>query len=145
MKQAVIWGAGQGGRMTLALLRADMNVVAICDNNKKLNGTRIHGVPVIDAQQLLTYNPDCIYIAILNAEASIQIKEQIAALGITCEITHINDLRKQFDIRLAALRHISKEIYDRQIEGSVAELGVYQGEFAVEMNKLFPGSKTVFV
>ncbi len=141
MKRVVIWGAGQGGRMMLNLLRADVNVVAFCDNNKKLQGTMICSIPVIDDKQLLKINPECIYIAILNCEVCVLVKEQIEKLGVKSKIVIINELRKQFDVRLAVLKLIAKEINKRNVSGSIAELGVYQGDFAMEMNRLFPKRK----
>jgi len=122
----------------LNLLRADLNVAAFCDNNKKLQGTTIAGIPAIDERELVKINPDCIYIAILNREACIQVKEQIEKVGIPSKIINVTEFREQFDIRLAALKLIAKEINDRNITGAVAELGVYQGEFAAEINRLFP-------
>lgn len=141
MKKVVIWGTGQGGQMIRNLLRSDMEVVAYCDNNIKLHGTMVDGIPVIDAHQLLQKNPDCIYIAILNKEACLQVKAQIEMLGINCKIIIITEFREQFDIRLATLKLIAKEVNERNINGAVAELGVYQGEFAAEINRLFPDRK----
>ena len=40
-------------------------------------------------------------------------------------------------VRISSLELISREVYQRQIEGAVAELGVYQGGFAKIINELF--------
>lgn len=40
-------------------------------------------------------------------------------------------------VRISSLELISREVYERQIEGAVAELGVYQGGFAKIINELF--------
>lgn len=42
------------------------------------------------------------------------------------------------DCRVAALALASKQIYNNQVKGCVAEAGVYQGEFAKYINILFP-------
>lgn len=42
------------------------------------------------------------------------------------------------DPRLATLESCSKEIYERNVEGAVAEAGVYRGDFAKYINELFP-------
>ncbi|HKK32057.1 MAG TPA: TylF/MycF/NovP-related O-methyltransferase [Desulfomicrobiaceae bacterium] len=141
MNRVAIWGTGQGGRMLLDLLRADMNVVAFCDNNRTLHGTTIKGVPVMNEEQIVELNPDHMYVAILNKEACVQVKEQIRSLGLQCRITLITEFREQFDVRLAVLRLIAKEIRDRDISGAVAELGVYRGAFAAEINRMFPDRK----
>jgi len=77
--------------MLLDLLRADMNVVAFCDNNRTLHGTTIKGVPVMNEEQIVELNPDHMYVAILNKEACVQVKEQIRSLGLQCRITLITE------------------------------------------------------
>jgi len=44
-------------------------------------------------------------------------------------------------IRSSSLELVSIEIYDKKIEGNVAELGVFRGEFAEKINKAFPDRK----
>lgn len=138
MKNVVIWGTGQGGRMLLKLLRANIKVAAFCDNNEKLWGIKVDGIPVIKPKQLPDINPDLIYIAILNKEACILVEKQIEKLGIDCRSISITELRDQFDVRLATLKLLANEIKKRNIVGAVAELGVYKGEFAAEINRIFP-------
>ncbi len=127
--------------MMLDLLHADMNVVAFCDNNTKLQGTSVRTIPVIRDTELADMHPDRIYIAIINKEACVEVREQIKNLGLHCPVVSITEFREQFDIRLAVARLIGKEIHARHIEGAVAELGVYQGAFAAEINRLFPERK----
>jgi O-methyltransferase len=43
--------------------------------------------------------------------------------------------------RYSSLEFCAKEISDRKIQGSVAELGVYQGDFAIKINEVFPDRK----
>jgi O-methyltransferase len=44
-------------------------------------------------------------------------------------------------IRASSLELIANEIYDKNIEGVVAELGVYRGDFAKIINVAFPDRK----
>ena len=44
-------------------------------------------------------------------------------------------------IRASSLELIAHEIYDKNIAGSVAELGVYRGDFAKNINEAFPDRK----
>ena len=47
--------------------------------------------------------------------------------------------KNYFDyIRLATLELVSYEIAKKNLEGSVAELGVYKGKFARYLNQYFP-------
>jgi O-methyltransferase len=44
-------------------------------------------------------------------------------------------------IRASSLELIANEIYEKKIDGSVAELGVYRGNFAKIINEAFPDRK----
>lgn len=44
-------------------------------------------------------------------------------------------------VRVASLRLVAYEINDARIEGNVAELGVYRGDFAKYINEFFPKRK----
>jgi len=44
-------------------------------------------------------------------------------------------------VRLSSLELVAKEIIDRNVSGNVAELGVYRGEFAKHINKVFKDRK----
>jgi O-methyltransferase len=44
-------------------------------------------------------------------------------------------------IRSATLELVAEEIQEKQLEGSVAEVGVFKGEFASRLNQVFPSKK----
>jgi hypothetical protein len=49
---------------------------------------------------------------------------------------------KTFDyVRYSSLELVAREIHENNIHGNVAELGVYQGEFAKYINQVFPDKK----
>lgn len=48
---------------------------------------------------------------------------------------------KNSDPRIAALESCSREIYEKRVDGFVAEAGVYRGDFAKYINELFPDRK----
>jgi O-methyltransferase len=63
-----------------------------------------------------------------------------------CNMNRSLQVRKllHFDkdyVRLSTLELLARVIEQRQIEGSVAELGVYKGDFAKYVNMLFPNRK----
>lgn len=49
-----------------------------------------------------------------------------------------NPLEYNRDSRIATLAQVAKQIYCNNVLGSVAEVGVYQGDFAKYINMLFP-------
>lgn len=44
-------------------------------------------------------------------------------------------------VRIASLALVAEEINNRKLEGAVAELGVFKGHFAREINSFFPGRR----
>lgn len=137
-KRIAIFGAGQAGRMVQTWLPATQELLCFIDNNKEKQGKMLDGLPVLSLEEALRLQPEEIILAILNAEAERLIRKQIGAAGFTGVCTDLGSLRAIQDVRLAALRLHAREIEARKIPGDVAELGVYQGAFAAEINRLFP-------
>lgn len=52
---------------------------------------------------------------------------------------------KYINPRVNALECAAREIYDRGVEGSIAEAGVYRGDFAKYMNAFFPERKLYLI
>lgn len=137
MKKVVIWGAGQGGRMVGNLLHSDNVVVAYCDINEDKWGSDLDGVPIVPPDAIVEIAPDMVFISMLNKDACESVKARLRDMRVDAAIVTAVELRQMYDLRLAALKMIAREVHERGIEGAIAELGVYQGDFAVEMNRLF--------
>lgn len=133
-----IFGAGQAGRMAVKWIPSNQNVTCFIDNNKEKHNTYLDGVIICHIEEALKMQLDIIWIAVLNKEASIEIEKQLENAGYQGEVIKILDVRERQSIRLAGLRLIAEEIKKRNVVGDIAELGVYQGDFAREMNRLFP-------
>ncbi|MBC3797614.1 TylF/MycF/NovP-related O-methyltransferase [Acetobacterium tundrae] len=139
--KAAIFGAGQGGNALINLIADDYELVAYFDNNPGKWGSAISGLTVQSPDQLLEIEPEIIWTGTLNEDAAHEIEKQIRGLGFKGSIEHAKNLKNRYDIRLAELRLIAETIKDRKIEGAIAELGVYQGKFARELNRNFPDRK----
>lgn len=137
-KRIAIFGAGQAGMMVRTWLPAMQELMCFIDNDKEKQGKMLDGLPVLSLEEALRLHPEEIILAILNAEAKQMIRKQIAAAGFTGVCTDLGSIRAIQDVRLSALRLHAREIEARKIPGDVAELGVYQGAFATEINRLFP-------
>lgn len=139
MKGIVIFGAGQAGMAMYRLLqRRGSRVIAFGDNNRSLWGQEREGLPVWSLSQVMEAKPELICLAIVNQEAADSILNELRQSGYEGEIITVGQLKKQFDIRLATVRLLAEEIRRRDIQGAIAELGVYQGDFAAELNRMFP-------
>lgn len=138
MKNVIIWGVGQGGRMVANLLHADITVRAFSDSDETKWGGSLDGIPVVPPESIPNLEPDAVFISMLNADACASVRKRLEALNVTARIVTAPELRRTFDLRLATLRMIAVEVRERGVAGAVAELGVYQGALAAEMNRLFP-------
>jgi len=136
-KRVAVFGAGQAGRMVRRWLPAETEFTCYIDNAADRQGTYLDGIPVRSLEESLWDDPDLIFIAVLNKEAEGEIYRQIRQTGYMGEIRSVSDIRSMMDIRLSALRLIAEQIHRNKVEGVVAELGVYRGEFAAEINRLF--------
>ena len=136
MIRTAIFGAGQAGRMVSRWLPSSHELVCYIDNNKEKQGSSIDMVPVVSLDDAL--NPDRIWIATLNTEAAASIEKQIREAGYEGTLRYAHAFRDAQDIRIAALRLIAPEIISRNLPGAIAELGVFRGEFAAELSRLFP-------
>lgn len=141
MKIVMIFGAGQAGIMISNWISGNLKLLGYIDNNPNLHGKYKENKKIYSAKESVKMEPDIIVITVLNKESSEEIQLQLKLLDYKGIVFNINDFKSYIDIRLASLRLIAEEINEANLEGEVAELGVYKGKFASEINKLFPNKK----
>ena len=137
MKRTVLMGAGQIGTMAGRLLGGNYTPVCYADNNPARHGAELCGLPILSVADSLRMNPDCVCLCVLDQERFHQMEHQLRNLGFNGEIISLDSLLT-FDTRLATMRLLAEQIEYDQVSGSVAELGVYRGEFAKHINAAFP-------
>lgn len=138
MKTVVILGAGQMGKAARNLLNPNqMDLVAIGDNNPKIwdYDADVQILPVAEA---LMANPDLVLIGVLDDERTNQLIGQATELGYTGPFMRLGDIYSCFDLRAATFRRIADHIELCNIQGALAELGTYRGDFAWQLNERFP-------
>lgn len=138
MKRVVIFGAGQAGQMAARWMEAGLCLAAFTDNNSVLWGQRVKDIPVVEPRQAIRLEPDEFWVAVLNPQAEEQIRQQLTALGYDGPVRSVGALRNWMDIRLAQVRLLAEELETHRVPGAIAELGVYQGRLAAQLNRLFP-------
>lgn len=129
-------------------LPAGRELIAFADNDPARQGALAGdglsnslfpgGIPVIHPAQIPALAPDLVWITVLNRDAARKIEGQLRELGYRGEIRTLEPFRDLMDLRLAHTRLFAEEIRDSGFPGAVAELGVYRGDFAAEINRLFP-------
>jgi len=138
-----IFGAGNYGRNYINLCSSNDEIVAIADNYCDL--PFILGHKVIKPGDILNYEYDKIVICLMDDTMQRQqiiesIYEQLISLGVPRKKIILNNIReisnKMFGPRSTFMKNIAKQI--NTIDGTVAECGVFRGNFAALINELFP-------
>lgn len=136
-QKVIIFGCGQAGSMVSSWLGPVCELLGFTDNDQEKWGGSFCGHKIFSLAEAVGKDPDLIWIAVLNKEASASIENQLRIGGYAGELINITAFRGTVDLRLSAMRLLAEEIGRRGIPGEIAELGVYQGRFAAEMNRRF--------
>ena len=140
MRSVVLVGAGQMGRAALRLInRTTCEVTAFADNSKVLQGGTLCGLPILSVEEAAAQQPDVVLIAVAGEERTEQLRSQLRELGCTSEIRTLAEYQQALDIRGAVFELLAERL--AALPGDLAELGVYQGEFAARMSRCFPERK----
>ena len=144
MKKIIIFGAsGYGDRVFYSLPNQSYQIVLFIDNCQDLWASQKHGISVQPPARVVEHEYD--YIVLSSANYSEAMRTQLLELGVPAE--KIVDFicfhpQIQFDEeRLALARRCLDRIKEKQTLGSMAELGVYQGDFAQYLNYACPEKK----
>lgn len=139
MKTIVILGAGQFGRTASLLLnKANLQLIAYGDNSPALQGQAVKDVPIFSIEHAVSLQPDCILIGVTDEERTEALHAQALASGFQGEFLLLRQLYQSLDLRSATLHRLATRLHQRQVPGAVAELGVYRGDLAWQLNDLFP-------
>lgn len=131
----LIWGAGDGGLRTQTMLQPHIKISAFIDIDKNKIGKKLNGIPIISENEIVNYSFD--YIIIANMYKSEITEILINKYSVPSQ--KILDIYQEglIDVRLGTLKALCQEIKEKNVAGSVAELGVYRGEFAKHINYFF--------
>jgi len=137
--KAFIFGAGTKGRELLPLIKEKYQVVAFLDNDNSKWGIAIDGVPCMQPEAIIDNDYDIVIIALTMAFDTII--EQLIKMGV--DEWRINSSYVSIPImsRVLFIEKLSELFKKKGIKGCVAEGGVYQGEFAKEINRVFAEHK----
>lgn len=137
MKKIVFVGAGQMGKMALRMLnRNHYHPLGFADNNPSLWGKKACGLPIFPVEDIVSLEADAVFIAVAGKERAQNLEHQLLETGYHNEIGRLWQYMEDLDIRGAALELLAERM--KEIPGDMAELGVYQGDFARRIHSLFP-------
>jgi len=139
MNTAVIYGATTTGKRVYAETKGKYDIKYFVDGNPEIIGSKIENLDVNEPKEILNTNPDVVVMGILTGyeEAVMYLIEHgYPEERIICKYVDLNSRA-----RCDCLEKISMIFKEKSIQGAVAELGVYRGDFAKEINKIFPDRK----
>lgn len=135
MKSAVIYGATTTGKYVYEKIKHKYNVEYFVDGNPAIVNTKIKNLPVCERQEIFKTNPDIVVMGLLTGyEEAVKylIDNKYPEEKILCQYVDLNSRARRDYLEKASI--ILKE---KKIEGAVAELGVYRGDFAKIINEIF--------
>jgi len=143
----IIYGAGESGQKILRELTLapfvpyeskPFKVLAFADGNAELWGKRIGGVEVIAPENICNYPYDKIIVATLLTTAKKAVQDRlINALSVPIEKIDLEYIDAFTKSRYRFLLDQAEIIYTNNINGSVAEVGVWRGDYARYINSYF--------
>lgn len=139
MKTAVIYGSTGTGKNVYSLVKEKYRILYFVDENPKRIGEKVESLGINCRERILEEQPDIVIMGQLTGYE--EAKNWLIQNGISDEriICQYVDLPAR--ARKSCLESISMIFKEKKVQGAVAELGVYRGDFAKIINGLFPDRK----
>jgi len=142
-KQKVyVFGAASTALSLLGKLKDQYHIVAFVDNDEKKWGSLLEGFPILAPEKLMGAEYDKIIVASLTGQTAI--KSQLLKMNIDISIIDTDFVSVSVQSRINFIEQLAQLFEENQVGGAVAEGGVFQGEFAREINRVFP-NKTLYL
>lgn len=148
LKKAIIIGAGQMGQVTAELLNVNkIRLLAFGDNDPAKWRTakpdnadvrQAQDAEILSVQKAVGLGPDIVIISTVGTARTEELAKQVKSYGYNGAVMCLKDFHELFDIRSRCIRHLMERIQEKEIPGAVAELGVYRGDTAWQLNLLAP-------
>lgn len=140
--KSIVFGATESAKDIYDWIRKDFQIIAFCDNNRDKWGKYLQGEKIISPEELSDF--DFEFIIIVSTSSLYIIKDQLMQSGIKEEkiITkYIEHRVLARNIFLKNFANLKTQFEESDSEIAVAEVGVFQGEYACMINKYFPDKK----
>lgn len=141
MKKIVIFGAGSASLYPMLGMNTDnYEIVGVIDNDSKKWHIEWLGFEVESPNVLENMEYDYIVISHIYGKEA---RKQLLEMGVIEDkiIDFYGNLDMFFDVRIPVMKTCALELQRNCIEGNMAEVGVFQGEFSRHLNSLFPQKK----
>lgn len=139
MKKAFIFGTGSTGRRISREVKEKYQIIGFLDNDSSKWGGNIDGVPIVRTPEGI-FDDEYDEIIICSLQGMQSIKKQLITAGVSQYKINTDYISTQVNARINYLRDFADLYRECSKEYAVAEGGVFQGDFAKEINLCFPNS-----
>lgn len=140
MKRIYIFGSGSTGRSVYNDVKKTMIVLGFLDNDPSKWGGSIEDIPIVGNGQSIK-NEDFDEILVCSLTGMKAIQKQLIEIGIPSHKINCEHISTQVNARINFLEDFSNLHKDICEDISIAEGGVFQGDFAKDINRCFPNNK----
>ena len=135
MEKAIIFGATDTGKRIYEDIKNNVEVIFFVDEDSKHWGGQVDGIPIKPPADIASAHFDFIYVGVLTfyQEVCLLLKN----MGVPTDKIIGRYVEIPTYARIECLRNIWQMLDEDGIKGNVAELGVFRGDFAREINRLF--------
>jgi hypothetical protein len=141
MKKVIIYSTGSTGERiyhNLTNRGGFREVIAFADDNPAYWGSELLGLKIISPEDIKNYIYDKIIIAAVMYQSIFE--KLVNELGVPREkidTSHVDSAHHVIN-RIKFIDYFAKIVYDKNMQGNIAEGGVFMGDFAKYLNKIFP-------
>ncbi len=135
MLKGVVFGAGGTGRHVYEMNKDSIDIQCFVDNDRTKWGMTVLDKKVESPDVLRDMEVDVVLLGTLMGAD--EVPEQLQKLGVSVGKLDKTYVQLSVKARIAFLYRFAEMAYSYGIQGSVAEAGVYRGEFAKHINKAF--------
>lgn len=141
MKKIIIFGAGTLGKQLNNKLQNEYEVIGYIDNDTSIHKDLINGIMIHPVSEISALQYDYVVIATMSLEMFTTMNQQLLDIGIAEDKIITKYTMTECNARKVFVEDFSKIVYEYSIQGSVAEVGVFQGDFAKIINRSFHDRK----
>jgi len=135
-EKVIIFGATDTGKRIYEDIRKTADVIAFLDEDEHKWNTELYGITISNPNELVKMKYDYIYVGVLTYYS--QVLELLKKLQVPVEKIIGRYVEIPTYARIEYLKSVRILLDEDGVKnGAVAELGVYRGDFAKEINKVF--------
>ena len=139
-ERVIIFGATDTGKIIYKKIKEEVEVIAFVDEDKRKWGEEIDSIKIYSPDIIQQMDYDMLYIGVLNYY--FDVLEVIKKMDVPTRKINANYVQSLIYPRIECMKNVKRLLDEVGItEGAVAELGVFRGDFAKEINKVFCNNK----